>query len=351
MDNMNSRNPGRNEAQPPRARRTPNVRGVGAPGYDGRHFVNGMPQKGRPPQRRQGPNRAKMETRPLPAYPGFTPEDNYGSAAAVEDKPKSKALPIILSLILIVGIIVAAYYLLFNNKHDQVAAMELRNSTNRFRMEGFAVQNAVKKASNALASLQNLFTGTDEIKFAKKNDGGTSFVDNAKDNDFYEPQSNLNIGRMVFPSISVNGPMASDATEVTLLYGYGLVDFMPKPNEEGMSVVLGHRYLSKLTSFLYFNEVKQGDPFYIDYYSEGKRYYYTTQLVDTVKEEEYLYRFKPDGPDFMEADRSTMLVVCDPAIYGAEEQRILVYGEFQKEGDIPEDDVHYQRYKQEHGLS
>lgn len=292
-----------------------------------------------------------MQTRPLEAYPGYSPEGGQAPAPARRAKQqKSKALPIVLSLILVVALGLGAFVLLRGSLGgNSVAALEARERTNSYRLAGNEAQSSILSAHLALARLSEATAGQDAIAFTKIPENPVQFIDNDEDFDFEPRQAYDTMGRLVIPSIGVSAPMSRDGSqEPNLYWGTGIVPFMPQPGEDGMSVILGHRVLNKTTGLLYLDEMQKDDPFYIDDFSTGTRYHYNVRIVDNVTEEDYFERFNPDGPSGMK--QSTMLVVCEPFIYNVSERRILVYGELTSTSEVPEDDPYYQRYLEENGL-
>lgn len=293
-----------------------------------------------------------MQTRPLEPYPGYSPEGRQARTEAMRPrKQKSKALPIILSVILVVVLSLGAYILLQGGlPGNSVSALEARERTNSYRMAGQNVQQSILMAHQALNKLADATVGHDAIAFIASPENPVKFIDNDEDYNFIPKQAPDTMGRLVIPSIGVTAPMSRDGSQVPNLYwGAGIVPFMPQPGEDGMNVILGHRVLNKRTGLLYLDEMKEDDPFYIDDFSTGTRYHYNVRIVDNVTEEVYFERFNPDGPSGMK--QSSMLVVCDPFIYDVSERRILVYGELTSTSEVPEDDPHYQRYQEENGLS
>lgn len=293
----------------------------------------------------------KMQTRPLEPYPGYSPEvSSLGGQVQKTRKGKSKALPILLSLLLVVALGFGAFALLNRGSSAySVEAMEARARTNSYRLAGQAAQRSILNAHLSLASLAELTAQHDAIAFKVIPEEAIKFVDNDLDFDFVPRQAGDTMGRLVIPSIGVDAPLSLDGSqEVNLYWGAGIVPFMPQLGEDGMNVILGHRVLNKRTGLLYLDEMQEKDPFYMDDFRTGTRYHYNVRIVDNTTEEEYFERFNPDGPSGME--QSTMLVVCEPFIYNVSERRILVYGELTSTSQIPEDDPYLQRYQQENGL-
>lgn len=292
-----------------------------------------------------------MQTRPLEPYPGYSPEGGKMPAPARRPKAqKSKALPIVLSLILVVALGLGAFVLLRGNwGGNSVEALEARQRTNSYRLAGHDAQYSILSAHLALSRLSETTAGQDAIAFTPVPDNPVQFLDNDEDFDFVPQQAYDTMGRLVIPSIGVSAPMSRDGSqESNLFWGAGIVPFMPQPGEDGMTVILGHRVLNKRTGLLYLDEMQENDPYYIDDFTTGTRYHYNVRIVDNVTEEEYFERFNPDGPSGM--DQSSMLVVCEPYIYNVSERRILVYGELTSTSEVPEDDPYFQRYLEENDL-
>lgn len=360
-------NPRGYNGQAPRAKAGPGPR----PGQQGRP----MPPPGyqpRPqqaaggPARRPGPQHPngsrprqfeQMETQPLEHYQNFEgmPADE---APRRRQKTQSKRGPVIAAVILVLAIAVVAFLVLKPGQAANSAdVLAYHENTNKFRLLTADLQDAILAQHDSLVTLPDAFSGYQKIQLldaahgpgnATPAQGVPSFIDTNEDYEYTEQQYANTIGRLVIPSIGTNGPVADVATNDSLYYGFGVVDFMPNLDEDGMCVILGHRVLTTEAGMMYMDQMKEGDPYYIDDYVNGKRYIYTTRIVENVTEEEYFLRFDPAGRF---EGRSTLLVTCDPLIYDESERRILVYGALTDTEDIPVDDAFYARYKTENGLS
>lgn len=309
-------------------------------------------------ERRQPPQRPvnRLPQEELRPYPGYTPnaEERYNQVAdAQRRKNKRWVLPVVLSLCLVLVLLGAAFFLLrsrgavssVNVKPQQELA--LRERTNRFRVAGRGLQSSASRLYNGVRKIGSAAVGNDLIKFFDERPANP-FVDNDKDWDFVEQQDPSNMGRVVIPSIGSNGPMAADATDETLYYGFGFWPMMKNFDEEGQSVVLAHRCLTKGGGMFYVHEMKEGEPFWVDNYLDGKRYCYQVRLIKEIPQEELgNYLAVADGEEVVKGN-SIILDTCGPLKYNASEVRILVYGELVNTLDIPEDDPYFQRYKSEH---
>lgn len=306
------------------------------------------PRPAQEPPRRPGPRTNLPDTRPLEPYPGYTPMGGRPQQPRAKQAKKSKALPLALSCLVLVGILLAVYFLFIRQQGPSEADLTWRAKTNDYRqVSAQAVQTLVKN-HRALDQFSDRFQSKDQLKLLADPPQGKNFVDTDQDYAYVEGYHPSTMGRLVIPSIGTNGPLCADATEQTLYYGFGLVPFMPDLGEEGMAAILGHRCLTKEAGVRYLEDIKESDPYYIDDYRSGTRYYYSTKLTENVTEEDYIqYAFDPNGRF---PGQSTMLVTCDPFIYDASERRILVYGEMIHTGEIPADDPFYQRYKADNGL-
>ena len=112
--------------------------------------------------------------------------------------------------------------------------------------------------------------------------------------------------------------------------------------------MLAHRCLTKDGGMFYVHEMKEGDPFWIDNYLDGKRYCYQTRVIKEIPDNELSqYLVVSDGEEVVKGN-SVVLDTCGPLKYNASEIRILVYGELVKTLDIPAEDPYFQRYKSEH---
>ncbi len=308
-------------------------------------------------ERRQPPRRPlnRQPQQELRPYPGYTPnaEERYNQVAdAQRRKNKRGVLPVVLSLCLVLLLLGAAFFLLrsrgvlFSAKANPQQELALRERTNRFRVAGRGLQSSASRLYNGVRQIGSAAVGSDQIKFFDERPANP-FVDNDEDWNFVEQQDPSNIGRVVIPGIGSNGPMAADATEATLYYGFGFWPNMKNFDEEGQSVVLAHRCLTKNGSMFYVHEMKEGDPFWIDNYLDGKRYCYQVRVIKEIPEEELgNYLVVSDGEEVVKGN-SVVLDTCGPLKYNASEVRILVYGEVVNTLDIPEDDPYFQRYKSE----
>ena len=306
----------------------------------------------RQPPRRPVNRQLQQELRP---YPGYTPnaEERYNQLADEQRKNKKRGvLPVVLSLCLVLVLLGAAFFflrsrgVLFSAKANPQQELALRERTNRFRVAGRGLQSSASRLYNGVRQIGSAAVGSDQIKFFDERPANP-FVDNDEDWNFVEQQDPSNMGRVVIPGIGSNGPMAADATEATLYYGFGFWPNMKNFDEEGQSVVLAHRCLTKNGSMFYVHEMKEGDPFWIDNYLDGKRYCYQVRVIKEIPEEELgNYLVVSDGEEVVKGN-SVVLDTCGPLKYNASEVRILVYGEVVNTLDIPEDDPYFQRYKSE----
>lgn len=331
--------PPHNNKRPPLASQT----GHAYPGNQGRQNPYGATS---PRQR----NFQQMETQPIEDYQS---KILVGEGPTRRTKKTSKAVPVILSLVLLLAI---ASTLVLVLKPKGIAADELayRENTNQYRTLAGNIQKEIVRQHEGLKRIGNAFVGTESVKLSSAGNGleepnpkGLPFVDNDVAYDYVEQQDIRTMGRLVIPSIGTNGPLADVANDQSLYYGFGIVDFMPDMSDQGMNVILGHRCLTQEAGMMYMEEMKEGDPFYIDDYRIGKRYIYHTKINENVTEEEYFQRFIPEG---ILPGQSSMLVTCDPMIYNVSDRRILVYGSLTEIIDIPESDEFYQRYLSEHGM-
>lgn len=308
-------------------------------------------------ERRQPPRRPlnRQPQQELRPYPGYTPnaEERYNQVAdAQRRKNKRGVLPVVLSLCLVLLLLGAAFFLLrsrgvlFSAKANPQQELALRERTNRFRVAGRGLQSSASRLYNGVRQIGSAAVGSDLIKFFDERPANP-FVDNDEDWNFVEQQDPSNMGRVVIPGIGSNGPMAAEATDESLYYGFGFWPNMKNFDEDGQSVVLAHRCLTKNGSMFYVHEMKEGDPFWIDNYLDGKRYCYQVRVIKEIPEEELgNYLVVSDGEEVVKGN-SVVLDTCGPLKYNASEVRMLVYGEVVNTLDIPEDDPYFQRYKSE----
>ena len=205
--------------------------------------------------------------------------------------------------------------------------------------------------------LPSAFSGTDQIKFTSEPEDALVFVDNDLDDEFEERVIPGDMGRIVIPSIGTNSPLFVDTASFLMLldWGSGLVPISIGESEEYIDSVYIHRVLSETTGVMYMQELKEGDPFYVDNYLTGIRYIYHIDRVETISREKYYERHPYYGENYNYGPMlgtEMVLVTCGPLIYGADDERILAYSSTSSDKvvQIPEDDPGYMRYKEINGL-
>lgn len=302
------------------------------------------------PQRRPRPE----AQRPLQPYPGYTPHE-----AQAQRAPKRKsALPAILLSILLIAVIVGGVFVAMRmtggrsitaRKGGAAQDLTYREQTNSYRKAAVGLQNTLVGLSKGWDQLLSAFTGTDQIQFIPELPEN-HFVDTDVDYNYVQGEHPTNIGRLYIPSIGTAGPLSSECTDETLYYGFGIFPDMKDMSEQGQTVILGHRILTKEAGMYFMDTMKEKDPFFIDDFRNGKRYCYQTRIHDVIPEDDLTARVAPaDGYEKVKG-QSCLLVTCDPLIYASSERRILIYGELVNTIDIPQDDPFYKLYREQHGL-
>lgn len=196
-----------------------------------------------------------------------------------------------------------------------------------------------------------------------------TFVDNDADNDFVQITFDNVMGRVAIPSIGTISPLYSvnmDQSVNLQLVGPRIWEWdwgsgiLPLAAGEALDVdyeyidsIYMHRVLTKTTGALYLDQLKPGDPFYVDNFTIGKRIFYHVQETKIVPVEEFWEEHSYFGVwDYGKMLSPYMLLVtCHPFIYDASNERVVVLAEATGETrDIPEDAIGYQDYKQKNGM-
>lgn len=314
-------------------------------------------QTGRQPYQASGyPGAEPHPQMPNRGYQPAASQREMGHHASFAPPPpapkKSKVVPILLALVIVLAVGVTSVLILRQRGvllQSHAHAAELREATNRYRVASASAQKSGASTYRALSAIAGAFAGTENMQFYPE-EPTSPFVDNAEDEKFTEVWDALTVGRLVIPSIGSNGPLASEATNETLLTGFGIFSAMKDMSEQGQTVILGHRCLTKTTSMFYMEEMEEGHPFYVDDYRIGRRYIYQAKFKEEIAEADLPAKASPaDGYEVVKG-QSCMLDTCTPRIYADSSHRILVYGTLIKITDIPRDDQFYQRYLSEQGL-
>lgn len=213
----------------------------------------------------------------------------------------------------------------------------------------------VVEAFDWVALLENLTAAPyDQLTFLPDRvSGQVRFVDNAADVATAAPFDARTIGRLVIPSIGTDSPLFNYSGDMATLmnWGSGIVPLYDQAQEIFNNSIYIHRVLTKTGGALYLDTLKPGDPFYVDIYSIGYRYYYQVQDLSILTEEAYYAVFPYAGSDYQYGallGQEMLLVTCHPFIYGDSSERILVRGYVaaDKAVEIPADDPYYQKYLQ-----
>lgn len=129
------------------------------------------------------------------------------------------------------------------------------------------------------------------------------------------------VGRLIIPRIGVDIPTANSVLEA-LRFGVGIHPDYPGINDPGTTLIFGHRFLTKGRDFNQLDKMQVGDEFYLDYNVDGKRHVYRVFDVKYIQLPELYERVN----DTFE-QKTVMLITCHPPVYGASNERILVYAE------------------------
>lgn len=148
------------------------------------------------------------------------------------------------------------------------------------------------------------------------------------------------IGRLVIAKIGCDTPLSGFTDMYHLRFGSSILHTSPALAAKGQTVIFGHRFLDKGRDFNRLDEVVAGDTFFIDIAKENLRYHYRVDkqlIIPDVDLPSYVY--PPDfiSPGYSADDNTVLLVTCHPAIYGASDERLLVYAHLEKTEAIPEE--------------
>lgn len=278
----------------------------------------GNPQQDRRPG--QIPPPPGRRRRPTPA-PGPRPQfrDKGAKTQAVKpakQKKSSGGVPrwvlILLNFLIVIPVIVAIYFF-WKPYNDEKNADEFKEELlAKMEQEKTPFQVKVPKYFGMVQGERN-------------EDFGVDFVDNAEDQITTDKVTLNYVGKLVIPKIAVETPLSYDDHPellISLRFGSGIHagSAFANINEPGLTTIWGHRFLTNGKDFNRLDEIVEGDQFYIDHLPTGKRYYYTVT--------EQLIIERDQLPDYMFAEYDedvVCLVTCHPPVYGADNQRLMVF--------------------------
>ncbi len=157
-----------------------------------------------------------------------------------------------------------------------------------------------------------------EVQGERYEDFGVSFVE--PEDDGSKQVSLTYSGTLVIPKIGVKTPVADDVEKYSLRFGVGILPQLSALDQDGLTAIFGHRFLTSGRDFNRLDEILPGDQFYIDYLPHGKRYYYNVEDQVIINEKElrnYIF-------DYYE-DNLVVLVTCHPAVYNEQNERLLIF--------------------------
>lgn len=317
---------------------------------------NGRPvnKNQRPPRRAQGPRperppfekmegvQARPKTRSEHHRPGQrpAPQEMQGrrpkTAGAVTRPPRTKkqksktskanrAMMIVLDLLIVALFVSSAYFFIWP-KWVAKQQMDRRNEI---------LDNLEKGAySFTIGKDENKVPGESPETFGQE---GLNFeLDEGPEGDTV----NLSyIGRIVISKIQCNTPLAPVTDQYHLRFGCTIWPYSAPLSEPGQTAIFGHRFLTKGRDFNRLDEVHQGDTFYIDDVTTNTRYIYRVDQQVIIKPSELDALISPPnnvasmyGPE----DNTVLLITCHPAVYGAKNERLLIYAHVESIETIPE---------------
>ncbi len=251
--------------------------------------------------------------RPLP------PPNRSQGAASGKPKKSKKAkkpkTPAMIALdVLIVALIVAGLYFLIRPRYDhymqdkrtaELDRMMAENQTDQQTGEiGLWIDPFAHPVNSGGLDLQPGMT-EDELEGALPKPGEKVFVQS--------------LARMVIRDIDLNMPVVYGASDAPLQVGLGWYPNSVPLEEDGNSVILGHRMWDFGRHFNRLDEVDVGDA--IEVFKDGKRYIY--RMTDSiVLEPDAMFQYFEPG------DENTLtLVTCTPK--RSFEDRLLVFAELE----------------------
>lgn len=147
------------------------------------------------------------------------------------------------------------------------------------------------------------------------------FVPNERDNESDEAVVKLTyVGRLVYPKLAIDSPLANDAENYSLRFGVGIHQDFAGLLEPGLTNIFGHRFLTKGRDFNRLGEAAVGDQFYIDYNVDAMRHYYRVSDVVIIGMDDIYPKVYEEFEE-----KTVLLITCHPAVYGNQNERLLVY--------------------------
>lgn len=261
------------------------------------------------------PNVAPPQNLPRPLPP---PNRSQGAASGKpkkSKKAKKPKTPAMIALdVLIVALIVAGLYFLIRPRYDhymqdkrtaELDRMMAENQTDQQTGEiGLWIDPFAHPVNSGGLDLPPGMT-EDELEGALPKPGEKVFVQS--------------LARMVIRDIDLNMPVVYGASDAPLQVGLGWYPNSVPLEEDGNSVVLGHRMWDFGRHFNRLDEVDVGDA--IEVFKDGKRYIY--RMTDSiVLEPDAMFQYFEPGDE-----NALTLVTCTPK--RSFEDRLLVFAELE----------------------
>lgn len=319
-------NPGQQARQPfapIRPARRPNPANSANRSYNGtRSGANG-----RPAERYPAPGEPYRRSAPLPPARNGNPANRsdrsrqpHRRPGSVNGQAKKKAIPgwILIALdVAIVAVIAVAAYLLIMPMLNERRAKQIQESINA-QLKANPNQAVEVEVGKNVGALPN-----EEYEKIP----GLDFVPNENDLSADEAVVKLTyVGRLVYPRLMIDSPLANDSSNYSLRFGVGIHEDFAGLTEPGLTNIFGHRFLTKGRDFNRLGEAEVGDQFYIDYNVDGMRHYYKISNILIIGMEEIYPKVYEEFPE-----KTVLLITCHPAIYGNQNERLLVYANPQEE--------------------
>ncbi|MDO5734167.1 MAG: sortase [Eubacteriales bacterium] len=293
--------------------------------------VNSAPQVQPAAQRPAGPERRRRAPGAVPQRPVERAQDRAPARAASRPstrppRPPKKAKPkqgmralMILLDVLIIGLFLAGIFFALYPRWVNSKQMSMRDKI----LESFKA----KPGENVSFEI-----GKDEYKVPGERLEDWSTQDGQ---DFVEevevPGGKVTvtyIGRLVIAKIGCDTPLSPVLDHYHLRFGASILQSSAPLNQAGQTVIFGHRFLTKGRDFNRLDEINTGDSFFIDVAEENLRYIYRVDKQLIVPQNNYKdYVFVPNNvaPGYSAEDNTILLVTCHPAVYAAQDERLLIF--------------------------
>lgn len=136
------------------------------------------------------------------------------------------------------------------------------------------------------------------------------------------------IGRLVIAKINCDIPLSPVADAYHLRFGAGILSDSAPLASPGQTAIFGHRFSTKGRDFNRLDEIDTGDNFFIDIAEANTRYHYRVDkqlIIPAADLPSYVWIANNVAPGYSPDDNTVLLVTCHPLIYGARDERLLIY--------------------------